>query len=71
MISNAHEDIVLEEDDGIYEKDDMFKSFHRQEKHPISQKALLIGLLLVWLKKCVIPSSPHDGILSWVLLLAI
>ena len=29
MISSAHKDVVLEEDDDIYEKEDKFKSFHR------------------------------------------
>ena len=41
MISSAHEDVVMEEDDGIYEKGDRFKSFHHQAKHPISRKALM------------------------------
>ena len=71
MIFNAHEDIVLEENVGIYDKGDRFKSFHRQAKHPMSRKALLVGFLSVWLKKCVVPSPPHDEILSWVLLPAI
>jgi len=43
MISNAYEDVVLEEDYVIYKKEDRFKSFHRQAKHPISRKALLAG----------------------------
>jgi len=34
----------------------------------MSQKALLVGFLLVWLKKYVVPSPLHDGSLSWVLL---
>ena len=70
-MSSAHEDVISEEDDGIYEKGDKFKSFHRQAKHLIYRKALLAGFLSVWLKKCVIPSSPHNGILSWVLLPAV
>jgi len=37
----------------------------------MSQKALLAGFLSVWLKKCVVPSSSHDRILSWVLLPAV
>ena len=60
MVSNAHGDVVLEDDDGIYEKGDRFKRFHHQAKHHMSQKALPSGFLLVWLKSCVIP--PHDGI---------
>jgi len=67
-MSSAHEDVLLEEDDGIYEKGNRFKSFNSQAKYPISQKALLIGFMLVLLKKCVISSPPYDRILSWVLL---
>ena len=71
IISSVHEDIVLEEDDEIYEKDDKFKSFHHQAKHLMSRRAILAGFLSVWLKKCVVPSPPHDGILSWALLPAV
>ena len=71
MVSSAHEDVVLEEDGTIYEKGDKFKSFHRQVKHHISQKAFLARILLVWLKKCVISSPLHDGILSSMLLPAV
>jgi len=71
MVSIAHEDVILEEDDGIYEKSDKFKSFHQQAKHSMSQKALLASFLLVWLKKCAVPSPPHNGILPWVLLPAV
>jgi len=63
MVSSAHEDI-LEEDERIYEKGDRFRSFNHQVKHPMSRKALLAGFLSVWLKKCVVPSPLHDGILS-------
>ena len=27
---------ILEEDDGVYEKGDKFKSFHHQAKYPMS-----------------------------------
>ena len=36
MVSSAHEDVILEVDDGIYEKGDRFKSFHHQAKHSMS-----------------------------------
>ena len=71
MVSSAHEDVILEEEDEIYEKGDRFKSFHYQVKHSMSRKTFLAGFLLVWLKKCVALSPPHDGILSWVLLPAV
>ena len=71
MSSNGLDEVVLEEDDGIYEKGDKFKSFHRQANQPISRKALLAGILSVWLKKCVLPSLLHDGILPLVLFSAV
>ena len=64
IVSSGHEDVILDEDDGIYEKGDKFKSFHHKANQPMSKKALLVGFLSVWLKKCVVMSSPHDGILS-------
>jgi len=41
MVSSGHKDVVLDEDDGIYEKGDRFKNFHRQANHPMSRKAFL------------------------------
>jgi len=36
MVVSRHGDIILEEDDRIYEKGDKFKSFHRQASQPVS-----------------------------------
>jgi len=36
MREHDHGDVVLEEDDGIYEKGDTLKSFHHQACQPIS-----------------------------------
>ena len=47
MRKHDHGDIVLEEDDDIYEKSDTLKSFHHQARQLISRKALLAGFLLV------------------------
>ena len=38
----------------------MFCSFHHQAKTPISDRALLTGFLMLWLKKCVVPTLPHE-----------
>ena len=43
MREHNHRDVVLEEDDDIYEKGDTLKSFHHQARQPTSQKALLAG----------------------------
>jgi len=47
MASSGHDDVVLDEDDGIYKKGDKFKSFHRQASQPMSQKALLASFLSI------------------------
>jgi len=39
MVVSGHDDVVLEEDDGIYEKGDKFKSFHRQTSQSMSRHA--------------------------------
>jgi len=71
MKEHAQGDIVLEEDDGIYEKGDILRSFHHQARQPMSWKALLVGFLSVWLKRCVVPSPSSDVILPTVLLSAV
>jgi len=42
-------DLILEEDDGPYEKGDILRSFHHQARRSTSRKALLDGFLTVWL----------------------
>jgi len=68
MKEHDYRDILLEEDEGIYEKGDTFKSFHHQAYQPISRKALLAGFLSISLKRCVVSSLLHDAILLTTLL---
>ena len=68
MREHDHGDIVLEEDDDIYERGDTFKSFHHQARQPISWKALLADFLSIWLKRCVVSSPSNDVILPTALL---
>ena len=71
MQEHSQGDLILEEDDGPYEKGDILRSFHHQARRPTSQKALLAGFLTVWLKRCVVPSSSGDVIHPTVLLPAV
>ena len=71
MRKHNHSDVILEEDDSIYEKRDTLKSFHHQTHQPISRKALLAGFLSIWLKRCVVLSPSNDTIFLTALLLAI
>ena len=47
MMVSGHGDVYLEEDDGIYEKGDSFKSFHHQACQPISHQALLASFISI------------------------
>ena len=47
MKEHTQGDIVLEEDDGIYEKGDILRSFHHQARQPMPRKALLAEFLSV------------------------
>ena len=67
MQENSQGDLILDEDDGPYEKGDILRSFHHQAR-PTSRKALLAGFLTVWLKRCVVPFSSGDVIHPTVLL---
>ena len=66
MASSGHGDVILDDDDGIYEKGDEFKSFHLQASQPMSRKALLVGFLSICLNKYVLSSPPHDEILLFL-----
>ena len=66
MQEHSQGDLILEEDDGPYEKGNILRSFHHQAPRPMSRKALLVGFLLVWLKRRVVPSSSGNVILPTV-----
>ena len=68
MKAGDHEDIVMEEDGDEY---DIFLSFHRQASMPLPRQVLLAGFLSAWLKRCMIPSPPHDDIASLAIFLAV
>ena len=40
-----------------------FESFHHQAATPISDMALLAGFLMLWLKRCVVPTRPIDAVM--------
>ena len=42
----------------------VFESFHYQAKTPISNRALLAGFLMIWLKRCVVPTLPYEVIVA-------
>ena len=46
-----------------FKSDTVFDSFHHQAMIPISNRALLAGFLMLWLKKCVVPTLPYKVII--------
>jgi hypothetical protein len=38
----------------------MFESFHHQAENPIYEKALLARYLMLWMKRCVVPSHSFE-----------
>jgi len=44
--------------------DMVFESFHHRARVPIFDRALLGGFLMLWLKRCVVPTLPHEVIVA-------
>ena len=55
---------VTESNEDTFKPDTIFNSFHYQAKIPISDRALLAGFLMLWLKRCVVPTPPHKFIVA-------
>jgi len=46
-----------------FKPDMIFESFHHQARIPILDRALLEGFLMLWLKRCIMPTLPHEVII--------
>jgi len=55
-ISESVTSYTTESNEDTFKPDNIFDSFHHQAKIPISDKALLAGFLMLWLKQCVVTS---------------
>jgi hypothetical protein len=53
---------TTESNEDTFQADTTFESFHHQARTPISDRALLAGFLMLWLKRCVVPTTPHEAI---------
>lgn len=71
METSGSRNTTLDTTEGSIAAGTTLHSFHFQAQYPVSQKALLVGYLTLWLKKCVVPSWPRDGISPVVLLPAV
>ena len=55
---------VTESYKDIFKPDTIFDSFHHQARIPISDRAYLAGFLMLWLKWCVVSTSPYEVIIA-------
>ena len=55
---------TTESNEDTFKLDTIFESFHHQIRIPISCRALLAGFLMLWLKRCVMPTLPHEVIVA-------
>jgi len=55
---------TTESNGDTFKPDMVFESFHHQAQILISNRALLAGFLMLWLKRCVVPTLPHEVIIA-------
>lgn len=53
---------ATESKEDTFNPNTVFESYCQQAKVPISNRALLAGFLMLWLKKCVVPTTPREVI---------
>ena len=61
-ISESVTSYTTESNENTFKPDTVFDSFHHHAKTFISDRALLAGFLMLWLKKCVVPTLSHEVI---------
>jgi len=59
-ISTAVSSYTTESNEDTFKPDMVFESFRHQAENPISDRAMLAGFLMLWLKKCIMPMPPHE-----------
>ena len=63
-ISASTSSYTTESNEHIFKPDTLFESFHHQARIPISDRVLLASFLMLWLKRCVVPTLPHEVIIA-------
>ena len=61
-ISASTSSYTIESKEDTFKPDTVFESFHHQAKVLMSDRALLAGFLMLWLKRCVVPTLSHEVI---------
>ena len=63
-ISASTSSYTTESNKDTFKSDTVFESFHHQSRIPISDRALLAGFLMLWLKRCVVLTLLHEVIVA-------
>jgi len=63
-ISTSTNSYTIESNEDVFKSDTVFESFHHQAKILISDRALLACFLILWLKRCVVPTLSHEVIVA-------
>ena len=61
-ISASTNSYTTESNEDTFKPDTVFESFHYQARILMSDRALLVGFLMLWLKRCVVPTLSHEVI---------
>jgi len=65
-ISESVSSYTTKSNEDTFKSDTVFESFHHQARTLISNRALLAGFLLLWLKRCIVPMLPHEVLVTGV-----
>ena len=63
-ISASTSSYTTESNEDTFKLDVIFESFHDQARVPIFDRALLAGFLIIWLKRCMVPTLPREVIIA-------
>jgi len=63
-ISSSTSSYTTELNEDTFKPDMVFESFHHQARISISDRTLLAGFLMLWLKRCVVSMLPHEVIVA-------
>ena len=63
-ISVSTSSYMIESNEDTFKPSTVFESFHHQARIPISDRALLAGFFMLWLKRYVVPTLPYEVIVA-------
>ena len=55
---------ITESNEDMFKPGMVFEGFHHQARIPISDRSLLAGFLMLWLKRFVMPTLLHEAIIT-------